>query len=364
MRGDGSLKKRGRIWWLKYRGFERSAKTANREEAEKKLQGLRRSVDRGDAVPAAERQVTVKELLDDLVTHLEVQKKASWKKVRSHLVQVRDELGGVRAIALDTATVERCQKRWLKDGRAPATINRRCEALRQAFNLARKRTPPKVRVVPYIPLLAVDNARQGFLSRADFLAVLKGIRKRDVDVADFLEWFFWTSQRPGEIRQLEWSHLDRETWQLHVPPALAKTRSGRTIAVQGPLKEILERRRKRKSIATRLIFHRVSKGTLARPIGRYDALWRTACAEAGLVAGRFNTGGLVPYDLRRTGLRNIVRATGSERAAMAYSGHKTRRTFDRYNIHSDEDQRGAMDATKAFVETLPTRRKLAKFKRR
>ena len=95
-------------------------------------------------------------------------------------------------------------------------------------------------------------------------------------------------------------------------------------------------------------------------MGEFRKTWKTACKKAGIVAGRE---GRTPYDLRRTGIRNMVWAGVNETAARAISGHRTRDVFDRYNITNEDDIREAVRNTDRYISTLPTERKTAVIKK-
>jgi site-specific recombinase XerD len=51
----------------------------------------------------------------------------------------------------------------LEEGAENASINRELALLKRAFNLPRECTPPKVKDVPYIPMLLERNVRKAFL---------------------------------------------------------------------------------------------------------------------------------------------------------------------------------------------------------
>ena len=296
--------------------------------------------------PAMER-VTVRDLLADLEVEYELVGRASLPQLLSRVKRLTAYFGATRAHAVTADTIMGYMRHRLQEAQ-PATINREVEMLRRAYALAVEGR--KLAKAPVFPRgLTEANARRGFFERGDFLAVLKHIN--DIDVRDFLDWFYWTGMRPGEIRSLTWDDLDKETWMLRLHESGAKTGEGRALPLTGELRAIIQRRIKRRLLGVVNIFHRDG-----HKMGEYRKTWKTACKAAG-VSGR------IPYDLRRTAVRNMVRAGVPERTAMAVSGHKTRSVFDRYNIVDEDDLREAQKATEAYVSKLPKRRKVTRIKK-
>jgi integrase len=136
---------------------------------------------------------------------------------------------------------------------------------------------------------------------------------------------------------------------IRLRPEASKNRRGRTLVLAGELGALIDRRWHARLTAaadgtTRmvpLVFHRDGE-----PVGDFRKAWATARETAGLQGRLF-------HDLRRTSIRNMVRAGVPERVAMEVSGHKTRAVFDRYNIVSEADLKAAVERTSDYLSRLP-----------
>ena len=109
------------------------------------------------------------------------------------------------------------------------------------------------------------------------------------------------------------------------------------LVLTGDLLDVIIRRVAERRLDCPLVFHRDGL-----PIGDFRKAWRRACAAAGVESRRF-------HDMRRSAVRNLVRAGVPERVAMEVTGHKTRSVFDRYNIVSEADLAEAAARVSTYI---------------
>ena len=221
--------------------------------------------------------------------------------------------------------------------------------MRRSFRLAHRRK--LLRTIPVFELLHLENARQGFVEPADFESL---VRQLPVDLEDFARFAYLTGWRRGEISSLAWSEVDLDAQTIRLRQEYSKNGRPRLIPVEGRLAVLLKRRWDRRGVRKpdgtvalcKWVFHRAG-----RRVQDFRKRWRRACATAGLP-------GLIFHDLRRSAVRNMIRAGVAEKVAMEISGHKTRAIFDRYHIVNEDDLRSALRSTQDFVASQPRRRKM------
>jgi integrase len=343
---------------------EESSKTRDPHKATRLLNERMGAVATGQAPAPGMHRVTLAELLDDLAALYEGEQRPSLRTLRSHVAVLGPALGKLRAADLTTKRLLRFVAAQRAAQVAEATIGRQLDTLHRALTLGRETTPPKVATIPQFPRIDESgNVRQGFATVAQVEMIVATLRVRDADVADAVEWKFWTGMRKGAIARLGWDLFDHETWTLRLPPPGRKKRTPKAIPLRPghPLRAIIERRwdrRKERAKQTGrlepLIFWRVYKGAPRKGLRPGDAVavyeyrkaWRTAAQAAGVP-------GLIPHDLRRTACRNAWQATRDRRTAMLLSGHATESVFERYNIDTGEQLAGALDEIAAYVDRQP-----------
>lgn len=240
----------------------------------------------------------------------------------------------VLTITVDTAR-EFVRKRKA-EGVGNAVINR-SPMLRIAHEDGRLQNAPIIRLQEEPP------ARRGFVTDEQFGKLMKLL---PTNLRPLIAFLFFCGVRLGEALAIEWSQVDLDAGLIR----LHETKSDEPRAV--PLPSIL----------------RMLLAEMEPKVGRvFDATnlwkeWQKACAACGL--GRIievpekkydpRYEGLTIHDLRRSTVRNLVRAGVPETIAMKISGHKTRSVFDRYAIASEVDPRNAMRKveTNGLGETL------------
>ena len=349
MRSEGRIFQRGARFWIAYyvRGVEfREAGGKTEKDASKKLKARLREKHGDRFIGPEQERVTVTDLLDSFALDLGRRGAKALKSHLSHVKPLRQFFATDRAVDVTTKRLEAFiaheETRPGKKKKSPASINRELAALRGAFNLARRQG--QISRIPYFPMLREDNARQGFFEKDEFEKVAAAL---PVAVADVARFAYLSGWRKGEILPLTWENVDRAAGEVRI--ATSKNGHGRMLPLTGALKDLIERRWQAREYLTREKVTAISPHVFHEagvPVGDFRKAWASAC-ETAKVPGRLF------HDLRRTAVRNMIRAGVPQTVAMSISGHRTVSMFNRYNITSNDDKREALIRTEAHLAAIP-----------
>jgi len=335
---EGSTYKRGNVFWITYshkgRRVRESSHSANETDARRLLRKRLGEIAEGKTPTFYYDKVTFKELAADLREDYKVNQRKSARRLENSLAHLEQEFGDSRAVDITTARITRYIAKRLEAGAAHATINRELAALRRALNLGR--VSDKVARVPHMPMLTERNTRQGFFEEEQFRALIG-------ELPEYLKapvtFAYYTGMRRGEVLRLTWERVDLKEGCVRLEASDTKSGHARSIYLPGEVLEALRDAHAVRRLDCQLVFHNAGK-----PIGDTRWSWNAACKRAGCP-------GLLFHDLRRTAVRNMVRAGISERVAMRISGHRTRSVFDRYDVTSERDLKEAAEAMGDYLQT-------------
>ena len=332
--GAGTIFKRGEVWyvsfWVDGRQVQKSSGSRRRQDAVLLRDQLLGKKSRGEAADVVAAKVTCGELLDDLLEYTGANIKPTTARVWKLVIEatLRPFFGHLRAAKLTTEKLREFRRKRSTEGRSDATANRELSILRTALNRGRKCTPPKVLTIPYFPMVAETNVRQGFLTDEQYAKL------RDA-LPEYLRPLFLTAYfagvRLGELLSIEWRQVDWEQGFITLDSERTKSGYARAVPIlEGDMKDWLKWSHENADGCERVFHH---DGV---PFKEFRRSWQKACDAAGVPTLKF-------HDLRRTAVRNMRRAGVPQVVRMRISGHRTDSMERRYNIVDVDDIRAAKE---------------------
>ncbi len=212
---------------------------------------------------------------------------------------------------------------------ANGTINRELSLLQRSFMLGYDSQPRKVARPLRFHRLAESKPRQGFAEHKTYTALAANCS--DLFMRTMLCLSYSFGFRKAELignkkaKQPPLKVSDVSLFDCILQLRDSKNGEPREVSLTQDAKNLL---------AACVAGKGPEDSVFTRKCGNAVKDFRVTWDKVTLAAG---VPGLLFHDLRRSAVRNLIRADVSEVVAMAISGHKTRDVFDRYNIVSGKD---------------------------
>ena len=341
----GSVQFRRGVWHVRYydaAGLRHSESTGTEDE-NKAIRFLQKRLGQIAAGQAPEPKTNIGKMAKVYFVHLEIEKSSvdvtlpapirAWRQFRKEkgfaLTKARwtnhleNHFAGVRAVRkemLDTYIAARRDER-AKD----STIMRELALLRRILNYNDVRNAPK------FPRLSESAPRDGFIEDGQFDSLYQSIK--DAGLRAMVKVLYRYGFRESELQNL----LVRQIKGRELALLAGTTKNGRPrkVFLDADSFSGVEAFLKGKG-PDDFVFTWQTGNRRGQQIRDFRKAWENACEAAKIP-------NLTPHDLRRSAIRNMVRAGVPEIVSMRISGHQTRHIFDRYNIVSDGDLESASE---------------------
>jgi integrase len=223
-----------------------------------------------------------------------------------------------------------------------------------------------------------NPARKGFLDDDQYTLLARQCNQEGLWFRALLTTAYSFAFRKGELLNLRVRQVDLASRQIRLEAGTTKNGEGRIAPMTDEAFTLLTAcvigKQKNDYVFTRPA---AKPGLPAEPVRGFRRRWAKVCCAVGLgelvcpdcypelreqtidakrrcsACGKkwkrqqLKYVGLLFHDLRRSGVRNLIRVGVQQKVAMTISGHKTAAVFQRYNI---VDERDIMDAGRKLNE--------------
>jgi len=372
-RGEGRIYRRphSAYFWIQYYNTRGERIRESTDETDEKKAGkvlLRKLGEVAAGIHQDSRHLTYESLRDGLYLEYRTNNRKSLRfdengAPRLNSVKRLDGFfTGYRARQIDTNLIRQFIADQQQRAKSNGSINRSLAALKRMFSIARQ--DGKLRATPYIPMLKEAPPRSGFLEREGYDALRLALPSH---LRLPLALGFFGAMRLGEIMRLDWNQVDFIENFIHLRSGETKNDAPRSVPIVPELRALLvEQHAKRQGFP--LVCFRIDAKGHPQRIRDFRRSWYASCAKCGLGKWELAPGeteprpdekrkvrrlfrGLLFHDLRRSGIRHMIRSGISEHVAQMISGHKSRSVFSRYDIVSENDLKDAADKLAKFLDS-------------